>query len=140
MQERPPHEVRRFADGEPIPEGFVELTEAQAAEVERLAPAERGDWLRKNVARSALGQLGDELRALAPSGDPLRPGPFPNAASALAARVDARHGNPTPRPPTPMEALAADLNATEADLEKWFEPGPDGEPIPRQPPARAAAS
>ena len=51
MQERHPHNIRRFADGEAIPDGYVELTEDQFTELEPMTPDERAKWLKKNVKR-----------------------------------------------------------------------------------------
>lgn len=45
MQERPPHNIRRFADGETIPEGWRELTEEEFRELDAMTPDQRGKWL-----------------------------------------------------------------------------------------------
>jgi hypothetical protein len=66
MNVEEPHEIRRFADGEPIPSGYVELTEEEFQELEKMGIAERGQWLRKNKERTFLGEMADALHTLDP--------------------------------------------------------------------------
>ena len=63
MNTEHPHDIRRFADGEPIPDGYVELTEEDVEELDKMAVDERAEWLRKNKERTPLGTFKDALNA-----------------------------------------------------------------------------
>jgi len=77
MQESYPHEIRRFADGEPVPDGYLPLTPQEFAELDKMTPDERAEWLKehgrrdgKEEFREALtqGQPPEESRATFPRG------------------------------------------------------------------------
>lgn len=48
MQEQRPHEIRRFADGETIPDGYMPITEAEFAKLEPMSVDERAIWFAEN--------------------------------------------------------------------------------------------
>ena len=52
-----PHEIRRFSDGEEIPEDFIELTEEQFKILDPMTPDERAAWVQKNGMDSVLERL-----------------------------------------------------------------------------------
>jgi len=62
MNQEPPHEVRRFADGEAIPEGWVELTEEEFEELDVMAAVARARWLKEHKERTPIGKLRDQIQ------------------------------------------------------------------------------
>lgn len=58
-----PHEIRRFADGEPVPDHFMPLTEAEVAELEALTSDERGHWLEARHRRELEAIQAEKARA-----------------------------------------------------------------------------
>lgn len=61
MQESYPHDIRRFADGEAVPPGYVELTEEEFEELDAMTPDWRRAWLENHKERTLNGKLMDEL-------------------------------------------------------------------------------
>lgn len=48
MNREYPHEIRRFADGEAVPETHIPLTEQEVAELDPMSPEERRAWIEEN--------------------------------------------------------------------------------------------
>lgn len=61
MQERPPHAIRYFKDGDPVPEGWCPLTDAEVEELEPMGAGDRERWLKSRELdrHEALHDLSD---------------------------------------------------------------------------------
>lgn len=57
MQEQYPHEMRRFSDGETLPDGWLPLSDAQFRELDSKTPEERGAWLEANGKKGHSDEL-----------------------------------------------------------------------------------
>lgn len=69
MNREYPHEIKRFADGEPIPAGYVELTEEEFQELDKMAAASRARWLEEHGKLTPVEKLRREINAAEGPGD-----------------------------------------------------------------------
>lgn len=61
MQESYPHEIRHFADGDTVPDGYVKLTDEEFRELDAMTPDERAAWFKIHKPRGGLDDLKEIL-------------------------------------------------------------------------------
>ncbi len=61
MNQDYPHDIQHFANGDRVPEGYLQLTREEFELLDFMTPAKRAEWLEENGRRSEIGVLMDGL-------------------------------------------------------------------------------